>query len=216
MKRRSFLKTLPVLAAAPLALSAIQTRPISHPRHLISLGTAASRMITIHSKNLDFETFTLIDRESPLSSEMATKFIQFTPPESIYKQIEHLRIVKKEPLPILPLPIQIDAHLRNLEGELVFYEGLGCATGTLLFQSIGLHYQNHSQKLEWLARMPFIFEGSQKREMAERAIHLLADNRREPTCLYLDEMRNRYGNLAIRSAYEKGDEWVLDELNEGE
>lgn len=216
MKRRSFLKTLPVLAAAPLALSAIQARPKSHPRHLISLGTAASRMIEFHGKNLDFETFTLIDRESPLSSDVAAKFIQFTPPESIYKQIEHLRILKKEPLPILPLPQEIDVHLRSLEGELVFFAGLGSATGTLLFQSIGLHYQNHSQKLEWLATMPFAFEGSQKNEIAEHAIHLLIDNRREPTSLYLDEIRNRYGNLSIRSAYEKGDEWVLDELNEGE
>lgn len=70
--------------------------------------------------------------------------------------------------------------------------------------------------MKWLATMPFTFEGSQKREIAEKALHLLADNRREPTCLYLDEMRIRYGNLAIRSAYEKGDEWVLEELNEGE
>ena len=216
MKRRSFLKSLPVLATAPLALSAIQARPKSHPRHLILLGTAASRMIKFHGKKLDFETFTLIDRESPLSSDVAAKFIQFTPPESIYKQIEHLRILKKEPLPILPLPQEIDVHLRSLEGELVFYAGLGSATATLLFQSIGLHYQNHSQKLEWLATMPFAFEGSQKNEIAEHAIHLLIDNRREPISLYLDEIRNRYGNLSIRSAYEKGDEWVLDELNEGE
>jgi hypothetical protein len=64
--------------------------------------------------------------------------------------------------------------------------------------------------------MPFAFEGSQKNEIAEHAIHLLIDNRREPTSLYLDEIRNRYGNLSIRRAYEKGDEWVLDELNEGE
>jgi hypothetical protein len=112
MKRRSFLKTLPVLAAAPLALSAIQARPKSHPRHLISLGTAASRMIEFHGKNLEFATFTLIDRESPPSSDVAAKFIQFTPPESIYQQIEHLRILKKEPLPILPLPQEIDVHLR--------------------------------------------------------------------------------------------------------
>ncbi len=213
MKRRSFLKTLPVLAAAPLALSVVQSRPQIHLRHLIALGTAASRMIALHSKNLDFETFTLIDRESPLTSDLAAKFIQFTPPDLLYEQIEHLKILKKEPLPILPLPQEIDVHLRSLEGELVFYAGLGSATGTLLFQSIGLHYHNHLQQMEWLATMPFTFEGSQKREIAKQAIHLLVENRREPASLYLDEIRNRYGNLAIRSAFEKGDEWVMDELN---
>lgn len=170
-------------------------------------------MVANHGKNLDFETFTLIDRESPLSPAVSAMFIKFTPPELLYEQIEHLRILKKEPLPILPLSPEIDTRLRGLKGELVFYAGLGSATSTLLFQSIRLHYHSHLQQMEWLATMPFTFEGSLKRVIAEQAIHLLADNRREPTSLYLDEIRNRYGNLAIRSAYEKGDEWVLEELN---
>lgn len=212
MKRRSFLRTLPIFAAAPFALSPVKALPQTHLRHLIALGTAASRMVASHGKNLNFETFTLIDRESPLSSDVAAKFIQFTPPELLYEQIEHLRILKKEPLPILPLHVEIDAHLRSLEGELFFYAGLGSATATLLFQSIGLHYHKHLQQMEWLATMPFTFEGNQKREIAEQAIHLLVDNRRQPTSLYLDEIRNRYGNLAIRSAYEKADEWVWENL----
>lgn len=213
MKRRTFLKALPVLAATPLALAAMPTSFQKHSQHLIALGTAACRSVAKDGEKLNFDSFTLIDGELPSQVNVHAKFFRFIPPEYIYEPYEHVRFLKKEPLPILPIPQDIETHLRTLEGELVFLAGLGRATGTLLFQSLGLHYRNHTQGLEWLATMPFAFEGPYSRKNAEQAIHVLADNRREPTSLCLDEIRHRYGNLAIRSAYEKANEWVLSELN---
>ena len=214
MKRRSFLKALPVLVATPLALSAMPTPSRVHSRHLIALGTAACRSVAKDGQKLNFDSFTLIDGESPSQVNVHGNFFRFIPPEYLYEPFEQVRFLKKEPLPILPIPQDIEAHLRTLEGELVFLAGLGKATGTLLFQSLGLHYRNHTQGLEWLATMPFAFEGTYSRKNADQAIHVLADNRREPSSLCLDEIRHQYGNLAVRSAYEKADEWVMELLGQ--
>ncbi|MDO8969017.1 hypothetical protein [Algoriphagus sp.] len=85
-------------------------------------------------------------------------------------------------------------------------------TATLLSQSIGFHYFNPSQRMEWLAMMPFAFEGIRKEVQAQLAIRVLAEKRIDPSPLYLDDIREKYGNLAIRSAYQKADEWVVEEL----
>ncbi|WP_026966544.1 hypothetical protein [Algoriphagus terrigena] len=214
MKRRTFLKTFPVFAATPLAMAAIPASSPAHSRHLIALGTAACRSVAKDGEKLNFDSFTLIDGELPSQVNVHAKFFRFIPPEYLYEPYEHVRFLKKEPLPILPIPQDIETHLRTLEGELVFLAGLGRATGTLLFQSLGLHYRTHTQGLEWLATMPFYFEGIYSRKNADQAIYVLADNRREPTSHCLDEIRHRYGNLALRSAYEKADEWIVSELNE--
>lgn len=214
MKRRTFLKALPVLAATPLTLAAMPTPSNTYSRHLIALGTAACLLATGFHEKLEFASVTLIDSdEENWSSEKATVFT-FNPPNSVYQFHYSKPILKNENLPVLPLPKEIEAHLRSLDGELVFHAGLGKATGTLLFQSIGLHYHNPVQSSEWIAMMPFAFEGSRSQKQAQLTIHLLADNRREPTCLYLDEIRSRFGNLSIRSAYEKADEWAMEALNQ--
>jgi len=181
-------------------------------RQLIALGTAACRSVAKDGEKLNFDSFTLIDGELPSQVNVHAKFFRFIPPEYLYEPYEHVRFLKKKPLPILPIPQDIETHLRTLEGDLVFLAGLGRATGTLLFQSLGLHYRNHTQGLEWLATMPFAFEGIYSRKNADQAINLLAENRRERTSLCLQEIPHRYGNLALRSAYEKADEWVIEVL----
>ena len=186
----------------------------AHSRHLIALGTAACRSVAKKGEKLNFDSFTLIDGELPNQVNVNAKFFRFIPPEYLYEPFEQVRFLKKGPLPILPIPQDIETHLGTLEGELVFLAGLGRATGTLLFQSLGLHYRNHTQGLEWLATMPFAFEGTYSRKNADQAIHVLADNRREPSSLCLDEIRHQYGNLAVRSAYEKADEWVIELLGQ--
>jgi hypothetical protein len=210
MKRRSFLKSLPLLAVAPLSLSAMPIE--THSRHLIALGTAACRLASNHSRHLSFDTVTMINSEKPAQIGERQTFISFQSPDYLFEQVEYLHIPKREYLPVLPLSKEIQSHLQNLTGELVFLAGLGGVTSTLLFQSIGCHYTNLSHRMEWLGMMPFSFEGTRRGNQAQRAVQVLADLCREPTCLYLEEIRKRYGNLSIRSAYQKADEWVLKVL----
>jgi hypothetical protein len=211
MKRRSFLKSLPLLAVAPLSLSAMSIGPNS--RHLIALGTAACCLASNHSRHLSFDTVTLIDSEKPAQIGERQTFIPFQSPDHLFDQVAHLKIPKMDCLPILPLKPEIQRHLQSLEGDLVFLAGLGGVTSALLFQSIGSQYFNPSQRMEWMAMMPFAFEGIRKEVRAKLAIRVLAEKRIDPSPLYLDDIREKYGNLAIRSAYQKADEWVVRELN---
>lgn len=215
MKRRDFLKTLPIIAGAPLALAPTSPFPQTvNGRHLIALGTSACILASTHAGELSFDSFTFINSKEPQSLRKGDTFISFQTPDFIFEQVENLRIPKSGHLPVLPLGQEIQNHLSGLTGELVFLAGLGGVTATLLFQSIGCHYTNSSQRLEWLAMMPFEFEGTRRELRSQLAIRVLADQRRELTCLYLEEIRSRYGNQLIRSAYEKADEWVVSELNE--
>src|SRR5690606_32094809 len=106
---RSFLKALPVLATAPLALSAMPTPSRVHSRHLIALGTAACRSVAKDGEKLNFDSFTLIDG-APSQMNVHAKFFRFIPPEYLYEPYEHVRFLKKVSLPILPIPQDIDTH----------------------------------------------------------------------------------------------------------
>lgn len=214
MKRREFLKSLPVLSLAPLALCQIPAGNQTGSRHLIALGTAACRLPRNYSGKLAFDTITMIDGQNPSENQEKFKFIKFLPPESLFEQLGDIRIMKGNYMPILPLPKEIKSHLESLSGELVFLSGLGGVTSKLLTQSIGTYYSNIFQSIEWVAMMPFEFEGNRRAVQAQFAIHVLAERKLEPNCLYLDEIRYKYGNLPIRSAYQKADEWVVAELNE--
>jgi hypothetical protein len=213
MKRRKFLKSLPVLSLAPLAICQIPAGNQTGSRHLIALGTVACRLARNYSGKLAFDTITMIDGENPSEHQERFKFIKFISPESLFEQLGDIRITKGNYLPILPLPKEIKSHLESLSGELVFLSGLGGMTSKLLTQSIGTYYSNIFQSIEWVVMLPFEFQGVRRVAQAQLAIHVLAERKLEPTCLYLDEIRREYGNLSIRSAYQKADEWVVAELN---
>jgi hypothetical protein len=212
MKRRDFIKTLPVIAAAPLTLVPTEAKPKSKQRHLIALGTTASRLVARLGEQLNFDSFTVIDNKMPENCKVVTEFISYTPPGDFYEQIGERKFDKRQALPLIPPPAEIINHLHSLEGELVFYATLGSVVGTILFQSIGAFYTNRKQHAEWLAVMPFEFEGSHRRQRAKVAIAVIADQRKEPTCLDVEHIREKYGNISVRSAFDRSDEWVLQRL----
>lgn len=215
MKRRNFLKTLPIIAGAPMALA--ETSPFTQTangRHLIALGTSACYLASNHSSELSFDSFTFINSEEPDSLRKGDSFIPFTTPDYIRKQLGKRRLPKEGYFPVIPMNQEIQNHLNGLNGDLVFFAGLGWMTETLLFQSIGCHYKNPLQRLDFLAVFPFSFQGTWRENQAKQTIRVLADQRREPTCLYLDEVIGPYGNISIPYSFEKADRWVVSELNQ--
>ncbi len=213
MNRRDFIKTIPLLTVASLVLNELSDSPKTNKRYLIALGSAASLITSKYRAELSFDSFTMIDRKLPSSLDIFAKFFQFMPPDSLYEQLGERFFLRKPSLPILPLSQVIDEHLGSLEGELVFLVALGKGTGSLLTQSIASHYINHFQKMDWLCILPFEFEGMQIWVKAQQALRIIMENGRDPNLIHLDEIRDRYGNLSIRSAFEKGEKWVLAELS---
>lgn len=213
MNRRTFLKTIPVLAASPLAMSALPALSQTNSRHLIALGTAASLIVSRFGSELSFDSFTLINDRIPEGNEVAADLILFFPPESAFDYLGDHRFLKRGKLPELILSEQIKNHLASKTGELVFLAGLGKASGTMLFQTIAQHYANPLQQLRFVAMLPFDFEGSNLAENACQAVKLLSDQSLEASLFHLENIRRIYGNLGIRSAFKRGDERVVEALN---
>lgn len=209
MKRRSFIKTIPLLATSPMILSEERLSKKPEQRHLISLGTAAGSLIEKHGSKMNFDSFTVIDCGAPKGKEVVLNQFWFSAFDSEVNPFSYLRFEKNSRLPIISIPDEIVGHLRQLEGELIFWSGLGNVTGTILTQSLATISLYPTQSLKWIVTTPFTFEGENRKAWATRAISILKENNHVPICFSFENIRSKYGNLSIRSAFEKGDLEVL-------
>lgn len=83
MKRRDFLKTLPIIAGAPMALAETSPFPqTANGRHLIALGTSACYLASNHSSELLFDIFTFFD----FKDQEGFRDIPFTTPDYFREQ----------------------------------------------------------------------------------------------------------------------------------
>ena len=213
MKRRQFLQTLPILATFPFAFSAISKEKPQQERHLIGLGTAACILVNKYGNKLGFTSVTLIDGFPLQNQEDTVNFIPFNC--FINQQIVPLRSSKCVRIPALPLDRSIKNHLENLKGDLVFVSGLGNGTGSLLSQSIGTQYAHEHGIQKWTVTLPFQFEGKIKYERAYGVLRNLMDYQNYISFYDQDDIREKYGNLSIRNAYEKVDIEVLKLIDIG-
>lgn len=212
MNRRDFIKTIPLLTVAPLVLTEVTESPKTNKRHLIALGTAAALIVSRYGAELSFDSVTLLNDRIPKGNEFKADLIPFFPPENAFDYLGDHRFLKRGKLPELKFPEQIKNHLASKSGELVFLAGLGKASGTILFHAITQHYVNPLQELRFVATLPFAFEGSHVVDNANQAVENLPDQSLEVSLFPMESIRRTYGNLGIRSAFEKGDEWVVEEL----
>lgn len=207
MKRRQFLNTLPVLASFPLVISAKSKGKTQEERHLIGLGTAASMLVNNYGSKLGFTSITLIDSFPIRNQKEIAYYIPFN--FLLYQKAVHIKSSKSARTPTIPLDPIIKDHLENLTGDLVFVSGLGNEAGSLLSQSIGTQYFHETGNQKWIVTIPFQFEGKAKYERSYTILRNLMDYQDHLSFYYLDDIREKYGNLSIRSAFEKVDLEVL-------
>lgn len=205
MKRRDFVKSLPILAVAPSILSYTQKEEI----HLIALGTAASKMIGRNSDNLKVDSITFINDKRPRRSKMNCEFIQFAPPNSAFDSYGGFRFLKKEIPMQLELSDQIKQQLDNLQGRIILVAGLGKFTGTFMYSPITNYLDSKGFITEGLCSLPFEFEGDFWREASIKTANSFQGNHK---VLDFEQIRKQKGNLSIRSAFKEADEWLMGEL----
>lgn len=210
MKRREFVKILPLLAGVSLA--AIPKRKEAKPRHLIALGSAATAIVMKYGAQLPFDSFTLINDKIPDGCALETDFIPFDSPGEAFEYFGDRRFLKKTKLPSLQLPHEIEAHLKSKSGELVFLAGLGKASGTMLMTAIVEQYHSALQNLRFVGTLPFDYEGSTLDTNALHVAEVMHSHSHQYSILPLQGIRVRFGNLSIRTAFEKADELVLNAL----
>lgn len=213
MKRRQFLRSLPILTTSPLTFISNSIEKTRRERHLVGLGTAACTLVNSYGNRLGFTSMTLIDSFPTRNQEVSAKFISF----NCHWNEQNILFSSSKDVqtPTLPLDPSIKSHLDNLSGDLVFVSGLGNGTGSVLSQSLGTQYVHEHGCQKWIVTLPFQFEGKIKYEKAYGILRSLMDWHDCLSFFDLDDIREKYGNLSIRSAYEKVDIEVLKliELN---
>lgn len=208
MKRRSFLKTVPTLATIPYWPAFTSQEP--KKRHLIALGTAASILALKYDTNIRFDTVTIVTDSKPKFAIGKIEYIEFIPPDSVYTFLGDQKYLKKEPFQVIELPEAITNALRSKKGEVVIMASLGKFTGTVLSISIASAFAGYSD-LRFVGSIPFGFEGSYNRNQAIKASSEIALYHQ---CQFydLESVREEFGNLSIRNAFDKADKKLMERL----
>jgi hypothetical protein len=209
MKRRDFVKALPVLGISPLILCHSKPEPV----HLIALGTTARRWVGEYASELNVDTITIINDVRPKSMAVSYEFFPFNPPKSAYVYFGNCRIPKREPFPEIQLSEPILERLGSLRGRIIVFAALGKVTGTGLYKAIAKQLRTNLSGKYFLGTLPFEFEGSCLRHESKKAVALV-DGFHHQKVLDLEVLRKQYRNLPITTAFKKVDEWLLEEFME--
>jgi hypothetical protein len=209
MKRRDFVKALPILVATPAILIPIQKEPEKH--HLVALGSSATNLILKHGSKLDFKSFTIVNDLRPMDCGFNYDYFHFSPPNSTFMKIGDLRVQKPDILPYLKISPDLKSALEQKTGIITVVACLGNISGTMLYEAIGNQLERNQGGLQMLVTVPFRFEGIRRKNNAFKAIRNVEGNIFQKI-LNLDRLRYIHGNLSIRSAFAKADEWILETL----
>jgi hypothetical protein len=207
MKRRDFVKCLPILAVTPFILSHTQKEKI----HLIAIGSSASKLIERNTDILKVDSITYINDKTPQTLKTPYEFIQFSPPNSAYEYLYGRKFLKRDIPGQLQLPNSIRQRLDNLQGRLILVASLGKFTGTIMYSAIAAYIDSKGYNAQGICTLPFQLEGDFWRKTSIEIANNIPGNQK---ILDFEKLRKQVGNLSICSAFKKADEWVLRELKE--
>ncbi|MGY6521307.1 MAG: hypothetical protein ACXIUD_06230 [Mongoliitalea sp.] len=204
MKRRDFVKVLPVLALSPLVLK----EGVHNAKHIIVLGSAATRMFVNHAQDLTVDSITVINDENPAAFHSVQTFFPYEVPESAYFFLGERKFLKKDLIPKTTLSLALKEHLKGLKGTLIVVTALGGYTGTAHYRAIAEFFSIENITSEFICSIPFEFEGSAK---VHQSLQLATEIKAfvSQKVFALEYIRCLYGNLSIRSAYAKADEQMM-------
>ncbi|MGM0944703.1 MAG: hypothetical protein ACQEW9_05915 [Bacteroidota bacterium] len=121
MKRRSFIKTLPVLAAAPMSLSVLPENSEKPKRHFIGIGDDACFVMVCNGEDLNFDSFTFICTERFEKCDIPVTYFNYDFLDINHSNLELMKFLAKSELPVASFSDEIISHLKQLKGELVIY-----------------------------------------------------------------------------------------------
>lgn len=179
--------------------------------HVVGLGTVGSRWVSDHLQGYNLATITLISDRQPDRMPSNAHFFPFDPPQEAYDYFGENRFLKRDLQLNQELDPEIVDFLEGKKGLLLLVAGLGKYSGSVLCRSLvgKLQHQSDLGSLKCLVTAPFAFEGSQAGKIGQEVIDfLLSKNMDSP--ILLEEVRAIHGNLAVRSAFEKGDVMMME------
>lgn len=168
-------------------------------RHLIACGSYATSFLVKYGKELNFDSFTIVNASIPDNCGVDVEFIHF--PE--LKVLSYFKAWKK-------MPPRLKEILETKTGEIICYAALGYGSGTGLYEAIGKVCRDlpNPTRVKFVSTRPVEAEGRYPVELAERVVLSLTDLfDQKSACLERLKEESVYYNL--EDAYKNGDTWVL-------
>lgn len=170
-------------------------------RHLITLGSFGCHFFTTFGKELDFDSFTIVNETQPQDIDIPFEFI-FFPEKKLFSSIT----AKKK------MPQRLKDILINLDGQIVILAALGFGSGNGLYEEVGklIRTFDDQERFQYVSIRPPEMEGRYPVEIANMVALQLTDlNQRSVS---LDSLKIGYGYYRLEDYYQKGDEWILKQL----
>jgi len=212
MKRRNLLKALAVTLSFPATAFGKSRSKHNHREiHVVGLGTMGSRWVADHLQGYNLASITLISDQQPDHMPENARFFPFYPPLEVYDYFEENRFLKAELQLDRELDPEIVDFLEGKKGMVLLIAGLGKFSGSVLCRSLvgKLYHRKNGDCLRCLVTAPFGFEGSQAENRGQEVSDFLLSNNLD-TPVLLENLRAIHGDIAIRSAFKKGDDLMME------
>jgi len=175
----------------------------TNKRHLIALGTYGSHILSFVGKELDFESYILVNEDKPDIEGLSFEFIHF-PEKKLFSSITARR----------KMPQRLKDLLVDLKGQIIILAALGFGSGHGLYEKLGEFIRTLSDqgKFKFVSIRPPEIEGRYPVEIANTVALQLTDlNQRSVS---LEDLKIGYGYYSLEDYYQKGDEWIVRRLSE--
>ena len=204
LSRRNLIKSISLLGAGLLLPQLkILNQAESLPIHYLGFGGAGSNIIEALQQSVAKGRYTCIS--SPARPNMARDInfielnLQRNQSSDYHFGIEsYLRLSNHFELPEAVL------NIFNPAEKYVLFSGLGGLTGSLLTAHVSLLLNEKNIAFKTIVSLPFSFEGSKRKGMAQAVVKNLA-HLHQFKYMELDYLRQQHGSMKLKEAFAKAD-----------
>lgn len=171
--------------------------------HFIGLGGAGSNLVEFINKNGIKAKYTIITNPERLDLASNINFIEYIPKgESLKVDNKEIRLSDFSQKISIPEKVK-DLFIAN--ENFVLLAGFGGYTGTLMTGELIEMLRKNGKTFFTFCSLPFNFEGQKRKSLANEMKEKL-QNFTNFSCFDLESIREKYGDLAVKEAFEKADE----------
>lgn len=173
------------------------------PIHIIGIVDTGSNAVEFIQKRGVKAKFTIITETNRKNLASEINYIEFSPKgKRITIKNEEFRFPDFSES--VAIPKNVDDLFKN-EELYVLLAGFGGHTGTLLTQELAFKLKKEHKPFYVVCSLPFTFEGQTRNKFANATKEKL-QNFPNFSCLSLDIIREKQGNIQVQEAFEKANE----------
>lgn len=178
------------------------------PLHFVGIGYSGSHLIKIICQKGFNAKYTIINDKKLSGMTSKIDFIEYIPPlRNVFNTTEHGKIRISD----MSQKIAVPAKVKNLAAQdcrFVLIAGFGGYTGTYMTEQLTYLLNKNGKSFFTVCSSPFDFEDKNRKKIA-REIKRKLQSVSELACIECNSIRNEYGNIPVKEAFERVDGEIL-------